>query len=364
MHSRRLLIGALSLGVLVATPAAAEEQAPTAQAKATARSLADEGWNLYTAGRYEEALEAFSRAEAKVHAPTFLLMMARASNKLGKLLEARALYKRIAEEKLAASATPGFVQAQTSANEELALLAPRIPALRVVVTGAPSDAIKLTLDGSSIEPSSFVERNPGDHVLTASMAGRRAVARTIHLTEWAREQLTLDASSLAVEHPSGAPAHAAAGAPPRSAAETRASHAGVRTPAQRDDASGLNTTVVYAGMALAGVAAVTGSVFGIVSLNKESEADDMHVYLEKKDGPSACANDKNAEQCGELLSTRKDASTYTKAAWGCFGGAAAVGAATLIYYWTAPRQAQEGTRAQVIPHLGLAGSGILITGAW
>ncbi|KYF72338.1 hypothetical protein BE17_51280 [Sorangium cellulosum] len=117
-------------------------------------------------------------------------------------------------------------------------------------------------------------------------------------------------------------------------------------------------------MALAGVAAVTGSVFGIVSLNKESEADDMHVYLEMKDGPSACANGQNPAQCGELLSTRKDASTYTRAAWGCFGGAAAIGAATLIYYWTAPRQAKEGTRAQVIPHLGPAGSGVLITGAW
>lgn len=360
MPHRRRMIGALFLSLLVAAPAAADEKAPAAQTKAVARSLADEGWKLYTAGRYEDALKAFTSAEANVHAPPLLLMMARTYDKLGRLLDARAVYRRILEEKLAADASPAFLQAQASAREELAALVPRIPVVKVGVRGAASSSVTLTLDGASVEPSSFVERDPGDHVLVAAMAGRRSVTRTIHLAEGAEAQVVLDAAELPVEPSSTGPTRAPMPNRQRSADEAQAGR-DVRRPLE---AGASNRPLLYAGIALAGVAAGGGAVFGVVSLKNQSDADDMHTYLERKDGPRACAAEQNAADCKALLRTREDAWTYTKVAWGCFGGAAAIGAATMIYYWTAPRDIKEATHAWVIPHLGPTSSGIEITGEW
>ncbi|WP_437679320.1 hypothetical protein [Sorangium sp. So ce131] len=350
MRHRCLVISALLLGVLVSAPATADDKEPTAQAKAAARLLADEGWRLYSAERYEDALKSFTEAEAKVHAPTFLLMMARTYDKLGRLLDARAVYRRILEEKLAASAPPAFVQAQASAREDLAVLAPRIPGVSVVVSGAAIRSVTLTLDGASLEPSSFVERDPGDHVLIAAMPGRRSVTRTIHLAEAAREQVVLDAASLPMD--------------PASAEPTRAAMVDRQRSAQPHDAGPPSKPLLYTGIALAGVAAGGGMVFGIVSMKNENDADDTHAYLKKKDGPLACAGGQNAADCKALLRMREDAWTYTKVAWGCFGGAAAIGAATLLYYWTAPTSAKATTHALLIPHVGPTSNGVVFTGAW
>ncbi|WP_437735852.1 hypothetical protein [Sorangium sp. So ce1335] len=237
------------------------------------------------------------------------------------------------------------------------MLTPRIPALKVVVTGAPSSASKLTLDGSSIEPSSFVERNPGDHVLIASMAGRRSVTITIHLTEGEREELVLDPASLPTERAPMRAADAAAQSAP-------GNHPTDRPLAQRNDAGGPSKPLMYTGIALAGVAAGVGVVFGIVSLNKESDADEMYAHLKKKDGEYFCAGGKNAADCKTLLSDREDAWFYTKAAWGSFGGAAVLGAATLIYYWTALPRDESKAHVKVIPHVAAGGGGVVVSGVW
>lgn len=362
MRLRHWRTGSFLLGMFFATPAMAEETQPTAQSKAAARALAEEGRSFYDAGRYEAALKSFREAEAKVHAPTILLMMARAHDRLGQLVEARAIYKRIVEEKLAANAAAAFVQAQASAKDELASLTPRIPTLKVVVRGATGSAVALTLDGVSLAPSSFVERNPGDHVLIAALVGRRSVARTIHLTEGEREELALDAASLPVEPASMGPAHASGQGPSSRADGTQDAFA--RPPAQRDDARGPNKALVYTGIALTGVAAGLGAVFGIVSLNNESAADDLYSRLEAKNGVYFCAGGKNPADCETLLNNREDAWFYTKAAWGSFGGAAVLGAATLIYYWTASPLAESKAYVQMIPHVAAGGGGVVVTGMW
>ncbi|WP_437735855.1 tetratricopeptide repeat protein [Sorangium sp. So ce1335] len=363
MRYRHWGIASLLLGLLIANPAMAEETAPTAQPKATARALANEGKVLYDAGRYEDALRSFREAEAIVHAPTLLLMMARAHDKLGQFLEARAIYKRVIEEDLDTNAAPVFVQAQVYAKEEMASLVPRIPALKVVVRGAAGSAVALTLDGVKIEPLSFVERNPGDHVLIASMAGRRSVTRTIHLTEGERKELVLDTASLPIE-PARNPAYAPVQGAPHRADRKQANHAPARTLARPNDAGGPNRALVYTGMALTGVAAGVGTVFGILSAKHKIDADDLHDQLETKDGPSACAGGQNAAACGTLLSTRKEGWNYTKISWGFFGGAAVAGAATLIYYWRASSPAEATAHTRVIPQLGEGSGGIVITGAW
>ncbi|WP_438027957.1 hypothetical protein [Sorangium sp. So ce233] len=61
----------LLLGTFWFSSVAAQERKPSAQEKAAAIALADEGLEHYDAGQYAEALVAFREAEQKIHAPTF-----------------------------------------------------------------------------------------------------------------------------------------------------------------------------------------------------------------------------------------------------------------------------------------------------
>ncbi len=82
----------LALGLLVAAlPCAALPPEP----KAAARVLADQGYELYEAGKFDEAIDAFRRADQLFHAPTLVFAMAKASARAGKLLEARALFQKV-----------------------------------------------------------------------------------------------------------------------------------------------------------------------------------------------------------------------------------------------------------------------------
>src|SRR5580658_8764412 len=87
----------LAVSWLVAGVARAE---PSDADRATARSLAHEGFDAQQHGQFAVAADRFSRAEALVHAPTLLLGLARAEVGLGSLLAAHETYERILREPL------------------------------------------------------------------------------------------------------------------------------------------------------------------------------------------------------------------------------------------------------------------------
>src|SRR5690348_13168824 len=97
---RPFLVHALVVPGLLVAPLAVAGPAD----RDLARSLADAGLELFQAGRVEDAAAKFEAAEAAFHAPTTLLYLARCKAKLGKLLAARALYRRLASEALAPDA--------------------------------------------------------------------------------------------------------------------------------------------------------------------------------------------------------------------------------------------------------------------
>jgi len=82
------------------------------------------------------------------------------------LLEARALYRRVADEELGPEAFQPWVRARAEANDELSALADEIPGVVVTLHGA-SPSAQLTLDDMAIEPGERVEANPGDYVVEA-----------------------------------------------------------------------------------------------------------------------------------------------------------------------------------------------------
>src|SRR6476661_8447773 len=101
--------------------------------RAGARAAATEGAKAMEEGRYEQAIDLFTRAESLVHAPPHLVYMARSYVKLGKLVRASETYLKVTRETLASNAPKAFSEAQTIANEELAALKGRLPSVTIEV---------------------------------------------------------------------------------------------------------------------------------------------------------------------------------------------------------------------------------------
>lgn len=339
---RLFLLLALTLPTMPAV-AMAQQAPPTVQTKLAARDLADKGLDLFEAGRFEEALAAFREAEALVHAPPFLLWSARSCEKLGRLLEARAFYQRIVDETLAADAPAAFQQAQADARVELAALVPRIPALKVAVTGAAPGAVTLTLNGERIDQATLVERDPGEHMLVAVAPGQSPIKKTIRLNEGAKEHITLDMTPPAAAPPPG-----------------RASDA-----SGRDD----RTAVLVGGGVAAGAGVIMGVVFTLLANDKASAAKaQWNVVHEIAGGTVKCTmpdTGNPAQQCEKLNALVDDKELFSNIALWSFvgGGAAALG--TLGYYWLSDASNMpERKHVRILPLVTPGAGGIVAGGVF
>ena len=237
----RRFLSACLVALFVASGSLAGAQPPPSSDLASeAERLADQGFDAYRAGRYAEAIDRFRQADAKVHAPPFVLYLARSHEKLGRWTDAARLYETIVSEVLDSSAPAPFRAAQDDARRELQALRPRIPRLRVVLTGQPTE---VTIDARQVaadEARSGVAVDPGAHTITARWPSGEA-RRSVTLAE--RAALAVDL------------------APPSDATTAPA------------PASGGRGSLLPAGIAFGfgGVGAVVGSVAGLMALGDASE---------------------------------------------------------------------------------------------
>ncbi|WP_437648884.1 hypothetical protein [Sorangium sp. So ce362] len=330
--------------VLPAMPAAAiaQQAEPTDQARAEARSLADKGQALFDAGRHEEALAAFREAAALVHAVPLLRMIARSCERLGRLLEARSFYQRVVDEPLAADAPRVFRQDQADARVELAALAPRIPALEVVVRGAAPGAVVLTLDGERIGQGTPVERDPGSYTLVAVAPRRNPITKTIRLNEGTRELVTLD-----LPPPTAAPRPESTSASP---------------------GNDIRTAVLLGGGAAAGAGVIAGVAFTLVANGKASDARRQWAVIDAMDGGavncSRPAPGSQRQQCEELSSLVDDKYLFSNIAmWSFIGGGVAV-LGTLGYSWVATPPSTAEKHVRVVPLVTPGGGGLAAGGVF
>ena len=197
--SRGLVAVALSLAAQAVfdVPRALAQPAATDDAKRAARELANKGYELYEAGDYEKAIQFFRDAEARFHAPTLLVIQARAQEKIGGLVEAQALYQKVAAEELAEGAPKEFVEAQDSAKAALEDLGPRIAFVKIVLKGMTADKVKITVDGAEVPAARLLEpipANPGTRKIAATIGGDdggRTVFQTVTLKEGVTKQIQL-----------------------------------------------------------------------------------------------------------------------------------------------------------------------------
>lgn len=180
----------IAVGLFWASVANAE---PSAADRATARSLATEGYWALHDKRYAEAADRFGRADALVHAPTLTLDWARSLVGLGQFVEAEERYELIIREGVDAKAPASWQRALSDAKTELAALKPRLSWVTITVAGA-GDA-HVMIDGLPVPPASIGVRrpiNPGTHEFMVSANGYLSSRKSLSLSEGQEASVALE----------------------------------------------------------------------------------------------------------------------------------------------------------------------------
>jgi hypothetical protein len=328
-----VVVGIASAGVLPGGVAFAQ----TDEQRSAARAAATEGLQALSEGRYKDALDLCTRAESLMHAPTHLLLIARAQTKLGHLVEAQEAYIRVTRDTLAPDAPHAFVDAQHTAAEEQAELALRVPSLKVAIEGATAQQAKVTLDGNPLAPALVglaMPINPGTYTLAATAPGMEASAVTVTVAEGAKQTVLLSLK---------APAPIAAEAAPEGAEAPGGAHGhgGVKT------AGWISLAVGVAGLA-------AGTVFLVLNHSEQSSADN---FCPKNDCPLS--------KQGTIDSDENSAKSDATLAWVGYGvGAVGVllGGALL---WAGTRSSgspsdQAPAAATFVPVIGPRSAGLRV----
>ena len=207
MTPRRPILLAASLSLAALAPMPARAQIPFSEIQDVARAKAEEGLALFSQRRWQEAYERFRIAEDLFHAPTLVLHMAHCQRELGRLLAARALYKKVAEEQPGAGAPEVFLRAKEVAVERLLELDARIPRISIDVPGMRSEGLLVLLDGGpvvALHPAD-IELDPGNHRIHAAARGVEPLDLEIQVTERERRRIRLDLQPVKPPPPPPAP---------------------------------------------------------------------------------------------------------------------------------------------------------------
>ncbi len=344
--------GVTLLGIGLLAPR--EATAQTDEQRAAARALATDGAKAFNEGRWQEAVDMFTRAESLVHAPPHLLFLARSQEKLGRLVRAREAYLKITKETLSAAAPQAFRDAQASAEQELRALEPRIASLTVSVEGAEGASdLTVMIDGQPMPAALLgVPRpiDPGDHKLEAVAAGYRGQPAQVKLLDGERK-----AVALTLERDPNAALAGPAGETGTPTAAPPGALAPVSTEPPPATSSGPNQGMRIGSYVAFGVGAVglgLGTYFLIDSRGKRSDADAKNDQCEAQ--LRCTANDPLAKEVDDLDDQARSALTLSVVGFAVGGVGIATG--TVLFLASAPKEgAQAGFTVRPVIGLGAAG---------
>ena len=241
--------------------------AQTDEEKASARALATQGADALKNGKFADALDLVSRAQAIVHAPTHLLMIARAQTGLGKLVAAQETYLKLMREELAANAPQAFKNAQAAAKDELAAIEPKIGQLRLTVDGAVQKKATIKIDDQPMPTALlgvFRPIDPGSHAVVVYPPGQNPVSGKVDIKDGEKKELKLVIPDGPITGVPNNPADNPDAAKPDTGTQK--------------DTGGFMTPVRGAGIAVAGVGlvgVVVGSIFVAQGFSKTSQANGL-----------------------------------------------------------------------------------------
>ncbi len=314
---------AAAMVMLLAAPPPARA-ADDFRTRAEVRELGGQAIKLYDAGKYAEALDLFQRANKLIPAPSLAVRIARSLVKLGRLVEASEMYLEATRYKIEPGAPPAYRQAQKEAQTERDLLLPRIPKLRVIVTGPMTDATEVLLDGKPLPRELFdtlVPVDPGTHDARAR-----------------RDDVTVKASATVAEGGNGRVELKL----PELIDKQRAAH-------DAKEATWRAGTI--AAWSVAGAGLVTFAVAGGVALKQKHDLDEL------------CPERSCRDNAFKELDAYNGARIATTVGLG-IGAAGVVAGTTLLFLRPKPPPALDGARRgpRVEPRLGAAGVALRV--AW
>jgi hypothetical protein len=237
--------------------------------RATARELAREGQSAYDRGDFEAAADRFARADALVHAPTLLLALARAQNKLGKLVQSYENYSRIIREGVPEGSPAVFKKAYEEAKKEVEPVRARLGWVTIEVKG-PANA-RVSIDDTAVPSAAVGVRravNPGAHVIKAEADGFLPAEQSISVAEGESGSV-----SLTLEPDPNASVAAAPG--PTDGAHPGGAPTKIEPPPDAPRATGsASRTLGFVALGVGAAGLVVGGVTGVMAMGKRGDLDD------------------------------------------------------------------------------------------
>ncbi len=322
--SASLSLTALSLAGLLLVSGTAHAE-PTEADRASARSLASEGYDALERKDYATAVDRFRHADALIHAPTIGVDLARALIGLGRYVEAYERYQLIIREGAPKGSPASWKQAVEDAQKEVADLEPRLGWVVIHVMG-PLDP-QVTIDGDDVPEGALGARHaadPGKRTVRATADGFEPSQKTITLKEGQQQVVTLVLERSASPHP--------------------ATPVTTDRPAKPAKPAHVSRTPAWVAFGVGGAGVVFGSVTGILFLNAHSEL--------ARECPTGTCLTTDQDQVHHLTSVRSRYRTFgtlSGIGWGVGVGGAATG---LVLLLTDSAAEEASQRAALWPVLG------------
>jgi hypothetical protein len=327
------------MGLLTVAPAWAQ----TDDDRAGARVAATEGVKAGNEKRWADAADLFTRAESLVHSPVHLLYLARAQEKLGRLVKARENYNRVIRERISADSPDAFRQAQASAQQEVGSVEARLAAVTLKVEGEKGP-VTITMDGDKVPPALIglpLPVDPGSHTFVAAGTNLKSDPVAVTVTEGGKSAVTLVVKSA----PGTVDPFAAPAPPTTTPAPTVGSAAPVAPPPTTT--SRPVGTGVYVGLVATGALAVGAGVTGVLALGKHSD------FNKANDGSDPGKAD-SLKSSGQTLNLVSD--VFTAAA------VVAAGVTAYLYFSRPEVPAAQSSRLTLSPAFGRDGAAFSFSG--
>ncbi len=321
----------LTAGLIAGAPGAARAQ-PGEGGAAAAESLFQEARKLIDAKRYAEACPKLAASHKLAPAVGTLLNLADCYERSGQLASAWVRF----HEAIALAQRLGRADREKTATDRADKLEPRL--IKLTIKSRES-GLEVKLDGNVLDSAALgtpVPVDPGKHTIDATAKGKKPFNTIIDVTDRARTPSidipALDADPDAKTNTTAPPAE-----PPR-------------PPDEKSSDGSTQRILGIAGMGLGGAGVILGSIFGLRTSSKWSEAKDQH-----------CTGTDCDRTGVELAAQAKNAGTVSTISF-IAGGVFLAGGAVLFF--TAPSGPPRPKKTDTTLGLGLGIGSVSLGGSF